>query len=135
LKGQSSDPGSEVAGQQPPTETEERYTSRSEGENQDRFLNNYLEGIQLDQDEPKTERNQHVDRIDSDVTEDNLFGDKNNTLGQKIKISDIINKKRQAKKSLSGDQNQHVKPATTTEEKDDENDHIQGEQMCKEILG
>lgn len=36
LRGQSSEQESEQVGHQPPTDTEEKYTSRSEGENQEK---------------------------------------------------------------------------------------------------
>lgn len=46
-----------------------------------------------------------MDKLDSDVSEENLFADQNDGLGgQKIKIADIINRKRKSKKSLSGEQ-------------------------------
>ena len=64
-----------------------------------------MDDIKFDQDEPKTERNHNLDNLDSDVSEENLFADQNNNLGgQKIKIADIINRKRKSKKSLSGEQ-------------------------------
>ena len=63
-----------------------------------------MDDVNFDQDEPKTERNQNLDNLDSEASEEYLFTDPNKGLGgQKIKIADIINRKRRSKKSLSGE--------------------------------
>lgn len=126
LKGQSSDQESEHVGQ-PPTDTEDKYTSRSEGENQEKQQTIFLEDIKFDQDEPKTERNHNLDKLDSDASDEDLFAEQNAGLsGQKIKIADIINRKRKSKKSLSGEQKELVQAQPEAVESSSE--------VCKSFL-
>ena len=68
-----------------------------------------------------------MDNLDSDASEDNLFADQNNNLGgQKIKIADIINRKRKSKKSLSGEQRELQKAQPEDAESSSE--------ICRSIL-